>query len=99
MRRRAYLRVEITDSFWMPRPYHLATSTDKVAYLDSLLFAADDLVRCLSQGPSRAAVIQVGDRLGIPANGSWTGPGSAPTAAPGKERGNDQTPRHQPHPR
>jgi len=27
---------------------------------------ADDLVLCLFQGPSRAAVIQAGDRLGIP---------------------------------
>jgi hypothetical protein len=39
---------------------------DGVAYLGSLLFAADDLVLCLFCGPSRAAVIQASDRLGIP---------------------------------
>jgi len=39
---------------------------DRVAYLGSLLFAADDLVLCLFQGPTRAAVIQASDRLGIP---------------------------------
>ena len=37
-----------------------------VIYLGSLLFAADDLVLCLFQGPTRAAVIQASDRLGIP---------------------------------
>jgi hypothetical protein len=41
-------------------------SRDRVAYLGALLFAADDLVLCLFQGPSRAAVIQASDRLGIP---------------------------------
>ena len=39
---------------------------DRVAYLGSLLFAADDLVLCLFQGPTRAAVIEASDRLGIP---------------------------------
>ena len=39
---------------------------DRVAYLGSLLFAADDLVLCLFRGPTRAAVIQASDRLGIP---------------------------------
>ena len=39
---------------------------DRVAYLGSLLFAADDLVLCLFRGASRAAVIQASDRLGIP---------------------------------
>jgi len=39
---------------------------DRVAYLGALLFAADDLVLCLFQGPTRAAVIQASDRLGIP---------------------------------
>jgi hypothetical protein len=52
---------------------------DGVAYLGSLLFAADDLVLCLFQGPSRAAVIQVSDRLGIPRerliDSAWLGPG------------------------
>jgi hypothetical protein len=37
-----------------------------VIYLGSLLFAADDLVLCLFQGPTPAAVIQASDRLGIP---------------------------------
>jgi hypothetical protein len=34
----------------------LGTGRDEVAYLGSRLFAADDLVLCLFQGPSRAAV-------------------------------------------
>ena len=44
----------------------LAAGSTPVTYLGSLLFAADDLVLCLFQGPSRAAVIQASDRLGIP---------------------------------
>jgi hypothetical protein len=44
----------------------LAPGGDTVIYLGSLLFATDDLVLCLFQGPSRAAVIQASDRLGIP---------------------------------
>ena len=51
---------------------------DRVGYLGSLLFAADDLVLCLFQGPSRAAVIQASERLGIPSerlmNSAWLGP-------------------------
>jgi hypothetical protein len=42
------------------------TLSSSVAYLGSLLFAADDLVLCLFSGPTRAAVIQASDRLGIP---------------------------------
>ena len=56
----------------------LGSDRDGVAYLGSLLFAADDLVLCLFQGPSRAAVIQASDRLGIPSerlmNSLWLGP-------------------------
>lgn len=44
----------------------LGTRSGSVIYLGSLLFAADDLVLCLFQGPTRAAVIQASDRLGIP---------------------------------
>ena len=44
----------------------LDMSGDTVIYLGSLLFAADDLVLCLFHGPSRAAVIQASDQLGIP---------------------------------
>jgi hypothetical protein len=44
----------------------LLSGGDGVAYLGSLMFAADDLVLCLFQSPSRAAVLQVSDRLGIP---------------------------------
>jgi hypothetical protein len=44
----------------------LGSGGDPVAYLGSLLFTADDLVLCLFQGPSRAAVIQASDGLGIP---------------------------------
>ena len=56
----------------------LAASTGTVTYLGSLLFAADDLVLCLFQGPSRAAVIQASDQLGIPCerlmDSTWFGP-------------------------
>jgi hypothetical protein len=58
-------------SAWPPGPA-------PVTYLGSLLFAADDLVLCLFRGPSRAAVIQASDRLGIPSerlmNSAWLGP-------------------------
>ena len=57
----------------------LGSGRDGVAYLGSLLFAADDLALCLFQGPSRAAVIQASDRLGIPSerlmDSAWLGPG------------------------
>jgi len=57
----------------------LAAGGNSVAYLGSLLFAADDLVLCLFQGPSRAAVIHASDRLGIPCERlmdlAWLGPG------------------------
>jgi hypothetical protein len=57
----------------------LGSSRDGVAYLGSLLFAADDLVLCLFRGPSRAAVIRASDRLGIPCerlmDSAWLGPG------------------------
>jgi hypothetical protein len=50
----------------------------RVAYLGSLLFAADDLVLCMFSGPSRAAVIQASDQLGIPSerlmDAAWLGP-------------------------
>ena len=57
----------------------LAPGGNTVVYLGSLLFAADDLVLCLFQGPSRAAVIQASDRLGIPRerlmDSTWLPPG------------------------
>ncbi len=57
----------------------LGSGRGGVAYLGSLLFADDDLVLCLFQGPSRAAVIQASDRLGIPServmDSAWLGPG------------------------
>jgi hypothetical protein len=64
----------------------LASGRTPVSYLGSLLFAADDLVLCLFQGPSRAAVIQASDRLGIPRerlmDSLWLGPGqSSPEGA------------------
>jgi hypothetical protein len=63
----------------------LVAGRDEVAYLGSLLFAADDLVLCLFQGPSRAAVSQVSERLGIPCerlmDSLWLGPQSKPEGA------------------
>ena len=60
----------------------LASGGHTVTCLGSLPFTADDLVLCLFQGPSRAAVIQASDQLGIPVNGSWNRSGSAQTSAP-----------------
>jgi hypothetical protein len=40
--------------------------TRDVTYRGSLLFAADDLVLCLFEGPSRLAVKRASDRAGIP---------------------------------
>jgi hypothetical protein len=72
----------------------LAPGTGTVTYLGSLLFAGDDLVLCLFQGPSRAAVIQASDHLGIPRerlmDSAWLGPGlptqeEAPPRSPPSE--------------
>jgi len=56
----------------------LSPDRDRVAYLGSLLFAADDLVLCLFQGPTRAAAIEASERLGIPSerlmDAVWLGP-------------------------
>lgn len=57
----------------------LGTGGDGVDYLGSLLFAAYDLVLCLFECPSRAAVIQARDRLSMPCvrlmDSAWLGPG------------------------
>ena len=57
----------------------LDTGSGTVSYLGCLLFAADDLALCLFYGPSRAAVIQASDRLGIPCerlmDSAWLGLG------------------------
>ena len=54
------------------------TRNGNVSYLGALLFTADDLVLCLFQGPTRAAVIQASDRLRIPSerlmDAAWLGP-------------------------
>ena len=39
---------------------------DGLAYRGSLLFAQDDLVLCLFEGPSRAAVKRASEQVGIP---------------------------------
>jgi len=66
----------------------LASGSDTVTYLGSLLFAGDDLVLCLFQGPSRAAVIRASDRLGIPCerlmDSLWLGPDQS-SQAPSSE--------------
>jgi hypothetical protein len=43
-----------------------ARHRDEVAYRGSLLFCDDDLVLCLFEGSSRAAVKRVSERAGIP---------------------------------
>jgi Protein of unknown function (DUF4242) len=49
-----------------------------VAYLGSLLFSDDQLVLCLFEGPSRAAVKHASDRAGIPCerlmDSTWLAP-------------------------
>ena len=54
------------------------TGNGNVSYLGALLFAADDLVLCLFCGPTRAAVIEASERLGVPSerlmDAAWLGP-------------------------
>src|SRR5690349_6654414 len=51
---------------------------DDVAYLGALLFTADDLVLCLFEASSRAAVTRTSEQLGIPCervmDPVWLGP-------------------------
>jgi hypothetical protein len=44
----------------------LSRTADPVTYLGSLLFPDDDLVLCLFESASRAAVAQANERAGIP---------------------------------
>ena len=44
----------------------LSRGGEQVVYLGSLLFPDDDLVLCLFDGASRAAVSQANERAGIP---------------------------------
>jgi hypothetical protein len=53
-----------------------------VAYLGSLLFSGDDLVLCLFEGPSRAAVKHASERAGIPCERLMDSNWLAPTQAP-----------------
>lgn len=41
-------------------------ASDDVTYIGSLLFADDELVLCLFEGPSRAAVTRTSELAGIP---------------------------------
>jgi hypothetical protein len=64
-----------------------ATEPEDVAYLGALLFAADDLVLCLFEAPSRTAVTRASEQLGIPCervmNPVWVGSdGRAPLSNP-----------------
>jgi Nickel responsive protein SCO4226-like len=53
-----------------------------VAYLGALLFIADDLVLCLFEASSRAAVTRASEQLGIPCervmDPVWLGPAAVP---------------------
>lgn len=65
-----------------------------VAYLGSLLFGEDELVLCLFDGPSRAAVKRASERLGIPCervmDSVWLDAGRGDRAAwPGAARADD----------
>ena len=72
-------RIDVEQIAALAAQAGLGMGRSGVAYLGSLLFAADDLVLCLFQGPSRAAVIRASDRLGIPCERlmdlAWLGPG------------------------
>jgi Nickel responsive protein SCO4226-like len=64
------------------RARHAGSSSARdegVAYVGSLLFAEDDLVLCLFEAPSRAAVKRASDRAGIPCervmDSAWLGAG------------------------
>ena len=48
------------------RAYGRPAREGAVAYVGSLLFADDELVLCLFDGPSRAAVKRASNRAGIP---------------------------------
>jgi hypothetical protein len=67
-----------------PRPGS-SPARNGVAYLGSLLFSKDDLVLCLFEGPSRTAVKDTSDRLGIPCErlmeSVWLQPDRATTKA------------------
>ena len=71
-------RIDVEQIAALAAQAGLGMGRSGVAYLGSLLFAADDLVLCLFEGPSRAAVIQASDRLGIPCerlmDSAWLGP-------------------------
>ena len=71
-------RIDVEQIAALAAQAGLGMGRSGVAYLGSLLFAADDLVLCLFEGPSRAAVIQASDQLGIPCerlmDSTWFGP-------------------------
>ena len=56
-----------------------------VAYRGSLLFSADDLLLCLFEGPSRAAVQRAAERGGIPWERLMDAVWLAPTSTRGPE--------------
>ena len=60
------------------RGSHTDTDLADVSFLGSLLFQADDLVLCLFEAPSAAAVRRASERLGIPCervmDSTWLGP-------------------------
>jgi hypothetical protein len=61
----------VTEADLEPVAAHAATADassarDGVAYLGALLFADDDLVLCMFEGPSRIAVKQAAEHAGIP---------------------------------
>ena len=70
---------------------HFEPGGRDVAYRGSLLFSDDDLVLCLFEGPSRAAVKRASEQLGIPCervmDSAWLDPHDrAAPAKPGQGR-------------
>jgi hypothetical protein len=68
------------------RAVRTTASRDRVAYLDSLLFSADDLVLCFFEGPARTRR-GARQRRHPHVNDSWTRSGSVPPGHPGRNAG------------
>ncbi len=74
-----------------------AASAPEVAYLGSMLFADDDLVLCLFDGPSRSAVQRASEKAGIPWErlmaSAWVNPAKSSRPTPNRCRHPAESPR------
>lgn len=58
--------LELAEASERAAEVHLARSRSRATYLGSVLFPGDDLVLCLFEADSRAAVKRASDEAGIP---------------------------------